>query len=75
MPPAAYVTLASGAVHGYSRFDCNGKRKAIRLPSLLNRIFEGNAFRVVFLDPSIGRFFAGEHLNIINVAREASVLM
>ena len=41
-----------------------------RVSSLL---FKGKALRGVFIDPSIDSLLAGEHLNIINVAREGVI--
>jgi hypothetical protein len=37
-------------------------------PLFLHRIFEGNAFRIVLLDPSVGRFAGGKDLEMIDVA-------
>ena len=38
--------------------------------SLLNRILERNALRIILRDPSVSRFTSGEDLKMIDVARE-----
>jgi hypothetical protein len=42
--------------------------QAAAAASILNRIFESNTLRIMFIEPPLRRFFASEHLRIVDVA-------